>query len=125
MTRTPSSRAAAASPPGSDPAKPLDVAGDVGDAAPELSDAKSKPQWLVLLQPLTVDTPDRDPVTYDAGRCVRLPAPRARAMIDARQARAATARDLAIGAAQARDLCPPPAARTADAASPDHATEEE
>lgn len=93
-------------PPGSDPAKPLDVAGDVADATPEIAGAKSQPQWLVLLQPLTVDTPDREPVTYGDGRCVRVPAARARAMIDAKQARLATERDLAIGAAQARDLCP-------------------
>ena len=98
MTRKP--------PPGSDPAKPLDVAGDAGDATPEPAAAKSAPQWLVLLQPLTVDTQDRDPVTYGDGRLLRLAAPRARALIASGQARIATEQDLKIGAATARDLCP-------------------
>ncbi len=93
-------------PPGADPANPLPVPGDAGDDTPEMAAAKSKPQWVVLLQPLTVDTPDRDPVTYGDGRLLRLAAPRARALIASGQARLATEQDLKIGAATARDLCP-------------------
>lgn len=91
-------------PPGSSPAKPLDVSGDAADDTPEIAEAKSAPQWVVLIEPLTVDTPERDPVTYEAGRCVRLPAARSRSLVGQGRARLARQQDLNVGAALARDL---------------------
>lgn len=95
--------------PGS-PENPLPVETIASAEDPAIAETRSAPQWVKLLQPLTVDpqddAPDAPTIEIPDGRCVRVTAARARTLIANGAAVYATARDLSIGASLARDLCP-------------------
>ena len=74
------------------------------EGTPAAATRQRDPQWIVLLAPLTVSPRVGADEVFDAGRIVRVGAARAKSLIDGGRARLASEADLAIGAAQARDI---------------------